>query len=285
MEIVNLILCDEIENYKKTIEPERGDSASALHSFIDQTVPPLKDMLNYCHTFKRGDTVEFEARLGRFDATKSRFIPGVTHDFMNECIGRFESWNGWYSVEDWKETCDTFFTTDSGAKVRTTSDFSPVKRSGHPHITHIEKRKIAQADFVTESDTYDENTYDVRVALNKEVSRNVDGYPHVKPDFVRLKQRKSFLYKPEGADEPYWRFDFTLSWEGETAIECDMNQDAGLKTRYEIEVECTNPHHYIKEKEKEYVAASLLLKVRKNVMNAADYQNINFRLVQSKRFA
>lgn len=284
MEIVNMILCDEIENYKKTIEPESGDTSSVLHSFINQSVPPLKDMLNYCHSTKWGDSLEFEARMGRFDAAKSRFIPGVTHEFMDDCIERFESWNGWHSVEDWKETCDTFFTTDSGAQVRTTSDFSPVKRSGQPRITHIEKRKIAQADFITESDAYDDNTYDVRVALTKEVGRNVDGYPHVKPSFVRLKQRKSFIYKPSDADEPYWRFDFTLSWSGKTMIDCDRNQDRGVGTCYEIEVECTNPHHYVKHTDNEYVAASLLLKVRKNIMNAADYQNINFRLVQSKRF-
>lgn len=286
MDVVNLILCDEIENYNKTMSAESGDSSSVVHSFVHQTMPPLRDMLNCCNASKWGDSIEFEARLGRFDTTRSRFIPGVSQEFMSDCVERFESWGGWDRVEDWKETCDTFFMTDSGAKVRTTSDFSPVKRSCPPRIAHIEKRKMAQADFVTESDTYDDDTYDVRVALAKEVHRNVEAYPRVKPTHVRLKQRKSFLYRPEDADEAYWRFDFTLSWSGKTTIECDRNQDLGEGTCYEIEVECTNPHHYSKRgADFDYIASSLLLKLRKNIMNTPDYQNLNFRLVQSKRFA
>lgn len=285
MEVVNLILCDEIENYKKTLKPEDGHVVSSLHSFIHQTIPPLKDMLNYCHAAKWGDSIEFEARMGRFDAAKSKFIPGVSRDFMNTCIERFETWDGWHSIEDWKETCDTFFITDSGSQVRTTCDFSPIKHSDNPKITHVEKRKIAQADFVTESDAYDDNTYDVRVALTKEITRDVDSYPNVKPKFVRLKQRRSFIYNPSNVEEPCWRFDFTLSWSGKTTIECDKHQAADIGTCYEIEIECMNPHHYMKQVDAEYVATSLLLKVRKNIMNAADYQNVNFRLVQSKRFA
>ena len=70
---------------------------------------------------------------------------------------------------------------------------------------------------------------DVRVSVNFEetistssVAANIP--PRVQPKYVRIKNRKSFIYQPAHATTPLWSLDFTKSWSAATRSEAELKQ-------------------------------------------------------------
>ena len=70
---------------------------------------------------------------------------------------------------------------------------------------------------------------------------------------VRIKQRKSFVYKE-------WRVDVTRCWSGETLHAAEEARAQG-RTVHEVEVECVDALSTLRLHDDAHVAESLLLKV------------------------
>lgn len=85
---------------------------------------------------------------------------------------------------------------------------------------------------------------DVRVALSEErvlESSTLPPWGSRRASMrVRIKQRRSFLYTPEGAEEPVWRFDFTLVWAGKTFAQAHQRQQFE-EPDFELECELLDP--------------------------------------------
>ena len=236
-----------------------------------------------------GEDFEMEARLGKFDKVAGKFRPGVTKEFMDNCISVFNKWKGWTDVTPWTQTEDTFYTVHN-TQYRTTTDYT----TSSPTIRHVIKDRISSADFETsinkdcdnskraykdtEHDTYCENwsndlldkfeLYDLRICLSKEKTVCSPPVSIVVPDRVRIKIRKSFKYTPFKCGHPFWSFDFTISWNGVDMVDVDRNQSNAENTSYEVELECLNPQFYMNTASVTvaYLIASFIVKIKNDIM-------------------
>jgi hypothetical protein len=85
-----------------------------------------------------------------------------------------------------------------------------------------------------------------------------DGYEPIR---VRIKQRRSFLYTPSSAQQPVWRFDFTLVWSGRTFGQAQQRQQLE-EPDFELECEFLDPASYLSLQPDDLaVAEGLLVKL------------------------
>lgn len=236
-----------------------------------------------------GENFELEARLGKLDKVSGKFRPGVTKEFMDNCISVFNKWEGWTDITPWTQTEDTFYTIHK-TQYRTTTNYT----NSPPTIYHVIKDRISSADFETKFDSDDVNEsnvdkdtvydtfrdnesgnlrdslnlYDLRVCLSKEKTVSVPPASIVVPDRVRIKIRKSFKYTPFGCGHPFWSFDFTMSWDGVDIVDVDRTQSDAECTSYEVELECINPQLYMSSASvmMSYLVASLIVKIKNDIM-------------------
>lgn len=108
------------------------------------------------------------------------------------------------------------------------------------------------------------SSWDVRISLNTEEPVDESLLPAtIVPTFVRLKNRKSYLYRPKEYENAIWRYDISVCWEGlsQSEVEKKQKMDPG---RIEIECEIINPTEYMNTAGHDdlYVSTSLLLKIR-----------------------
>lgn len=309
--IINQIFQSEMEHRQQTWQylPPNSEVKAETQSMKDNLKsiePYLVDLIkisSHLHLDKN-ESLELEARLGRFDAVAGCFRPGVSKEFMDKCLDVFSSWNGWKDVTPWEHTVDTFYEW-SKQDYRTTTNFTVEP----PQIEHVVKKKLAFIDLVTQADVTQafnrgKELYDVRVCLSKERQVGPPAVHIVNPSHVRMKIRKSFRYQPRNTSRPFWRFDFTISWSGKHIIEADQKQAEADGTKCEIEVECTNPHLYLQAASctASYLIASLILKVKNDLLRCgkemakgtsafssfnaspSDPVNLYFRIVQMKTY-
>ena len=134
------------------------------------------------------------------------------------------------------------------------------KMKNKQHVIHIEtiiKDKKGHVDLRAVGPVAS-SVPDVRVGFAHEIDLDPDEIPSVvDPIFVRIKQRKSFMYKS-------WRYDLTRAWEGKTLAEASQKQSQGIPPVYEVELELLDPDLYINNNPDitaVYIATSLLLKL------------------------
>lgn len=206
--------------------------------------------------------LELEGRLGRWDEGTRRFEPGVSRYFMNRALTMLTSFDGWSQVTPWVETQDFYYKCQDGRRVRTTVGFD--ETSDSLKRTHVVKTTVRKDTFLTSrSCEGDDDMPDLRLSLAVEQPVSEQSLPvMVQPQYVRIKQRKSFYYTPAGFTEAMWVFDLTLSWHGDTKSEAENNQRSSVP-KYEIECECLSPLAYRlhKQESKSFVAKSLILKL------------------------
>lgn len=273
--VINQIFQAELDHRQQTWQflPPNSDVKAETQTTKDNLKsiePYLVDLVKIASHLRmdKNDTLELEARLGRFDAVSGCFRPGVSKEFMDACLEAFSSWDGWQEVTPWVHTVDTFYEW-SKQEYRTTTDFT----ADPPQIEHVVKKKLAYVDLITQADVSHafrdgRELYDVRVALARERQVGPPAVHLVAPSHVRMKIRKSFRYQPQGTSRPFWSFDFTISWGGAHIIEADQRQAEADGTRHEIEVECANPHVYLQAASctASYLVASLILKVKNDLL-------------------
>lgn len=172
-------------------------------------------------------TYELEARLGFVQdgrgqggsgEEKARFDNGVSREFMDRVLDLCEEWGDWTSLSGWSEMHDLIFRVGS-TQMRTTVSYDASLDEGVRKT--VKKRIVGLKDFSYVSTLGGVPrtgmlSADVRIALSEETVVDEESLPEWgktrRPLRVRIKQRRSFNYTPEGATKPVWRFDFTLVW-------------------------------------------------------------------------
>lgn len=254
---------------------------------IQTSVPRVNNLLqqlpvaNEKNIFNEGK-FELEARFGTISNDgKNLFQPGVTSDFMHRCLRYLETFEDWKMVKNWEETHDYYYELPphpedlrrQGILVRTSVAFKK-NVEGKVEIIpeHICKQIRDKQDFKFIDNhkigAISSPGMDVRVSLNFEEKIPPDNHglnipPRVQPKYVRIKNRKSFVYQPSHASVPIWSMDFTKSWSAETRSAAETKQK-NRNTVYEIEVECLDPYMYMNDPRRDqfYLATSLMLKLR-----------------------
>lgn len=244
------------------------------------------------HTFKPGVSLEFLQSSLQTVSTFTGWHPqstdwNETHDFYYELPPDPEDLRGQGQLVRTSVSFDQKFKTEVTSTTTTTS----LEESTPPQhgVTHMCKQLRDKQDFkyhsVSPSASWMQQLpsgLDVRVSLNLEETVPLNSVPsrvNVNPPsasssattsnresylkYVRIKNRKSFVYQPDDAPHPIWSIDFTKSWSGATYTQAELRQKAN-ETLYEIEVECLDPYAYMSAAPKDlwYLATSLMLKMR-----------------------
>lgn len=206
-------------------------------------IPKMVALLN---VFFSRPQLEFEASLGKW--RNGKFVSGVTKEDFVRIHDMLYSYKGWSNcspvdpngqgasngqvgpgVEHWSSMFDYMLPN----QVRCT------KTSKGNHF--IRKSLVENATFVCSN-----RAYDVRFSLKEEVpvEVKVPGTPHL----VRVKKRKSFVYKGK------LQFDLTMVWTGRD------EQDAHTQDpTYEVEIECVDKRAL--GVDHEYTSASIMEKL------------------------
>ncbi len=218
-----------------------NDNASSENSMHTSTVSNL----------------ELEARLGHWNIEERCFHPGVDRFFMERALNMLNSFDAWSRVTPWSEMQDFHYKNQLGQNMRTTVFYDDKKKQIRKH--HIIKKVIDRENVLVKGS----DNPDIRMSLSVEHEIDESFVPEiVQPNYVRLKQRKSFFYTPLGFSEPIWVFDMTLSSSGNTKSDAERKQYSEPPI-YEIECECLSPMAYRlhKQERRTFVARSLLLKL------------------------
>ena len=189
---------------------------------------------------------ELESRFGVYkDKT---FVPGVSEEMGQQIEQMLESYDHWDHIGSWEESHDYFY-THQGQRIRTSVSFD----GGNMMATHLLKTTIAKITmgFEQNSDVCVRTTISQEQKIHPKVIPDI-----VKPNFVRIKQRRSFK-------NGCWAFDLTRTWCGNTRQDAETLQDQGKPT-IEFEIECIKPKEYFQSEyhTDEYVATSMILKMR-----------------------
>jgi len=209
--------------------------------------------------------LELEARLGYINPADCSFRPGVPPAVFDRLLRAFELNDSWAATTDFAESRDVAHRCRTGDRlVRTTT--------GPDGVTHCVKTVLGRAALCATGQrvTAAGSALDVRVSLAREelvLSRDLPA--HACPEWVRVKQRRSFTW---GA----WRWDFTRVWQAATFLEAD----AAVATQpplLEVELELARPGAYLGDaclgqppRTPRHAAESLLLKLHDMLAPLAD---------------
>ena len=191
---------------------------------------------------------ELEARFG--SVSNGHFVPGVPPEMAHTMLAMLQSYSDWdRQSEDWVESHDYFY-THNDQRVRTSVRFHPDEGIRTQHLIKTPLGKVTMG-FPQAGPLL------VRAAIQQEQEVNPKLVPNiVNPDFVRIKQRRSFV-------KGCWAFEMTRCWEGKTREAAEAKQVKD-DTVYEFEVECIRPSEYFQKEyhTDEYIATSLLMKMK-----------------------
>lgn len=245
-----------------TLEHPRGGGSTVSHKGM------LLAQRYMVHTALKS-VVELEARAGRWIGNK--FTPGVSKDTMERALRKLCNYDHWSTMTDWQEFHDFFHRGGPDEhEVRTTTCVKPSDdssmRISHTHVVKVPVYRCSLVSLGTVEQKGCSSSgggEGVRVSLSVEHTISDESVESVvQPHFVRIKQRRTFLYQPENISHPVWSFDVTIAWSGATKEEAETMQRYGAPS-YEIEVECLAPLSYQMSRNEgpECVAQSLLLKL------------------------
>ncbi len=218
-----------------------------IHECVVVLARHIKMMRSLTCTPDPSVNYELEARFG--SVVGGRFVPGIPRDMAHTILSMLESYSDWdRQTDDWGESHDYFY-THNDQRVRTSVRFD----SEAVRTQHLIKTPLGKVTMGFEK----AGPLLIRAAIQQEQEVNPKLVPNiVNPDFVRIKQRHSFV-------KGCWAFELTRCWEG------DSRQDAEAKqveddTAYEFEVECIRPNDYFQQEyhTDEYIATSLLMKMK-----------------------
>ena len=199
-------------------------------------VPALQALFTQAKAYQGGNA-EVEGKLGVFksggNGGRRQFESGVVSQqfFNNQLLKMQSNSHCWSRIEDWTDTEDYIFDAVEGLRGTKTQDGSAffIRKTTRQHVD------IACPD----------RQHSLRVSFKTELP--VPNPPVATPNWVRIKKRKSFIYK-------MWSFDFTYVWSGAT-----LEQARAKTPTYEIEIECVDLN--MGESDAAYLAVSLLGKL------------------------
>jgi len=201
--------------------------------------------------------IEIEARLGKYK--NNQFVPGVSEEFFTSFNQYMNNQKIWKNINPFIETHEYLYTYNN-INYKSIIEF-------HENISYntiLQKEKIMNIDLPITFTGINEHAYDVRFSLSKEtLIQNAQEIlpPMIEPNHMRIKQRQSFQLQQfyDTNQSPIWSYDLTTVWSGKSKSEAEQNQ-RGLNTIYEIELEIINLIFLLSMKNDTYITQSLLLK-------------------------
>lgn len=232
------------------------EQESNMHAFYVRRYPALRNVLGSVenlfndYSALQQQSCEIELRLGSM--VNGKFQNGVSELFFTQAIEMFKTYTGWFQVTPIVQEVDYFFTSNSKIlRYRVIDQKSD---------SCIFKNIILKTDLLITSDeesiintkSNSSNritTNGMRVQLSNEEKIIPENFSYI-PDFVRIKQRRSFVYGN-------WRYDFSRVWRGKSFNEADrLFLNNSPPSSCEIEIE------YIgNANDKNYRSSSTLLSV------------------------
>ena len=207
----------------------------------------------------QGGTLEVEARIGSVSQCDGAFVAGVSRVAMDELINLVESPLMTHSGDgQWSESVD-YFVSHGGKQVRVSTEYA--KDTCSMSVAAVIKHKIGCVK-IFDAMSHKPGTKGVgaRVVLSREQPVDLNTLPPVlQPDYVRIKQRRSFLVSCTADAAHSWRYDFTMTWGGATKSEAERAMRE-ITPVYEIEIESPG-EEFIKSHPLSYIATSIALKV------------------------
>ena len=155
--------------------------------------------------------VELEAKLGKWNG--NNFVSGVSREHFVYYHDMLYSYKGWTNLKDidcWVSMFDYML-------------------PNNVRCTKTSKGNLFIRKTLLENITFQckDRPYDVRFSLKEEVP--VEVRTPGTPNLVRVKKRKTFVYKGK------MQFDLTMVWTGQNEHEAHDNEPT-----YEVELECLN---------------------------------------------
>ena len=226
---------------------------------------------------------ELEARIGKLTVDprthKRHFQCGVDEEFLAQVLLRLEAAaddpeSRWDPPTPWTQQVDTFYTLPSGLYVRSSVITGMGDTNGEVEpstAVHVMKTDVDTCDMQWNNDGIgvmrgeNDELYDVRLSLKREEVVYENELPDRVdlPITVRIKQRRSFRYTPDGTDRAAWSIDITLVFAADNYENALAVLKSGKPTSREIEIECLTPHMEMKRtgNDKQRVGLTLLLYV------------------------
>ena len=203
---------------------QKKKKENMIDGVVEDAVRSMMGNMNYRHQH------EIEARLGRMEG--GHFISGVNPEWFNVIRHRLELCNSWSDQQGWQDSEDTTFEW-RGKQVRqsrvcNTKDCRIDIRSIHKD----RKASVCVPLQASRGDSCEDPFHLVptgvdtmRVSYSTETPVAKKSFPDiVRPIYVRIKQRRSFILESSAMEGAAWRFDLTRTWAGRTREEAEQQQ-------------------------------------------------------------
>lgn len=194
------------------------------------------------------DDDEVELRIGQWAG--GRFVPGVDRETVGALIQKLDGCMTWSEQTRWEEMTDFY---NGSTRLAVSYDEGSFEIQRQALIKQCSAKQLLPTD----------GKYHMRVSRAKEKRVDIqESFPTVfKPSHVRIKQRKSYTYKPQNCNSNgAWRYDLTMVWHGATKTEAEQWQRSEKPPVYEIEIEYVGGVEYARRVGARHLAASMLLK-------------------------
>ena len=223
-------------------------------STLSKHIKVMRSML-FQNNHDRTIHYELECRFGTLRGDK--FSPGIPEDVFRNIEVMLESYDKWEGTPVWQESHDYIY-NHLGQRIRTSAFFENGKiEQRHMLKTTLSKTTMGFEPMDGAGCGGHPCDISVRCTISQEQAIKPKLIPDiVRPQFVRIKQRRSFRSE-------CWAFELTRTWGGKTRQEAEQKQDSSPAI-YEFEVECTDPLQYFQQEyhTDEYIATSILMKMR-----------------------
>jgi hypothetical protein len=270
------------------------EQASLVVSIVEKMKSCVRG--NEGTAFSNSFVDELEFRLGSF-TTSGQKENGISEQLFYHILDLLKKCGDWTSIVPKQESHDYFFNVsnqqsngnkkgpiqkfisdlslDEKICIRSSVTFLP--KTLETRVDSVCKRKKMSVD--TPIIDFNDNTETLygRFQLSREYFIDGKKLPEsVRPTFVRIKQRKSFIHQPKEGGVG-WRIDMTMAWSGKTREEAEINQKL-KNTVYEFECECTGIESIesdIQSGKIYYVVLSMILKIQSFLPSQFKFQKLD----------
>lgn len=247
--------------------PSAPRKRTDLGVLMEPILPPVSFLVEHYRSINVSTPLpafcELEARLGRLNPTTKKWESGVARDHWYATLASLQDSPFWTTPSTTPshglDLHDYIYKRVTGEEVRSSVVIGPsaATPSGVVTIHHSSKVRHGNVDVTVDGDEYEGTLerYGVRFSVSVETPvSSEDLEASVKPIWVRLKRRHSFIYNQ-------WRFDLTRVWSAPSRTEAEVKQSRGEPSSYEIEIECWQPRELLALRSNRYIAASLMMKM------------------------
>lgn len=240
-------MCAVPERSSNTKEVGKRKMTAYTGAFEEGIVEIIRDLVAMARKTKG---CELELRFGKI--CEGKFEPGISRCMMDEFINRLQT-NLQMKSSNWSEIVDYFYPVmKDGKKLGARSRISYNTNYFVVEKEHCFKTKLKNVILCDPK-----SNVAFKIELSQEQIFETYDMPQVaNPNFVRIQQRRSFLY---GGNPPgNWKYDFSMTWKGTSKTDAEISQSRE-EPIFEFEIELTGKQ-YFEQHDDQYISKSLLMK-------------------------